>query len=200
MMQEQDTELEGWKHEWQSLGGRDDLARSLAERVQKDGRRLRRELVTEMAWAAGSSALCVWLLVDSGGKPVVTVACAGALLFTGVWVTRLLTLKYGTSNDAASGLDAFVALTRQRLADDLKWHRFRRRSLDIAALLIVPWTVWAVSERYSLYSAQPWVGIAEVGLLLALLIGLFIHLPRKIRALEAARDRFEALVDDRTLS
>jgi hypothetical protein len=198
-MKEQDTELEGWKREWQSLGGRDDLARSLAERVQQDGRRLRRELVAEMAWAAGSTALCLWLLVDSEGKPVVAVACAGTLLFTGVWVTRLLTLKYGAANAADSGLDAFVELTRRRLADDLKWHLFRRRSLDIAALLIVPWTLWAISERYSLYRAEPWVGVAEVGLLIALLIGLFIHLPRKIRSLEAARQRFEALVDDRTL-
>jgi hypothetical protein len=28
---------------------------------------------------------------------------------------------------------------------------------------------------------------------------LFSHLPRKVRALQAARDRFEALVDERTL-
>jgi hypothetical protein len=200
MMQEQDTELEGWKQEWQSLGGRSDLARSLAERVKQDGRRLQRELVTELAWAAGSTALCVWLMVDSGGKPVVAVACAATLLFTGVWVTRLLTLKYGPSNGADSGLDAFVELTRQRLAADLKWHLFRRRSLDVATLFTVPWTVWAILERYSLYTAQPWVGVAEVGLLIALLVGMFIYLPRKIRALEAARDRFEALVDDRTLS
>lgn len=63
----------------------------------------------------------------------------------------------------------------------------------------MPWTLWAISERYSLYRAEPWIGVAEVGLLVALLIGLFIHLPRKVRALEAARDRFDALVDDRTL-
>jgi hypothetical protein len=198
-MNEQDTELQGWKLGWQSLGGRDDLARSLADRVRPDRRRLRRELITEMAWAAASTALCVWLLVDSGGKPVVAVACAGTLIFTGVWVTRLLTLKYGASNAADSGLDAFVELTRRRLADDLKWHLFRRRSLDMAALLIVPWTLWALTERYPLYRAEPWVGVAEVGSLLALLIGLFIYLPRKVRTLEAARECFEALVDDRTL-
>ena len=198
-MTDQDTELEGWRQGWQALGGRADLARSLAERVKQDGRRLQRELVSEMAWAAASSALCVWLLVDSGGKPVVAVACAGTLLFTGAWVTRLLTLKYGAASGADSGLDAFVELTRRRLADELKWQLYRRRSLDVAALLIVPWTIWALTERYSLYRAQPWVGIAEVGLLVGLLVGLFIHLPRKIRALEAARDRFEALVDERTL-
>lgn len=198
-MEQEDTELEGWRQGWQSLGGRDDLARSLAERVRADGRRLRRELVTEMAWAAASTALCLWLLVDSGGKPVVVVACAGVLVFTGVWVTRLLTLKYGASADAASALDAFVELTRRRLAQDLKWHLFRRRSLDIATLCIVPWVAWALSERYSLYRAEPWLGVAEVGLLVALLVGLFIYLPRKVRALQAACDRFEALVDDRTL-
>ncbi len=198
-MEEQDSELEGWRQGWQALGGREDLARSLAARVQEDGRRLRRELVTEMGWAVALSALCVWLLVDSEGKPVVAVACAGSLLFTGVWVTRLLTLKYGAANVGDSGLDAFVELTRQRLADDLQWHLFRRRSLHIATLLIVPWVAWALSERYSLYRAEPWVGLAEVGLLVALLVGAFFYLPRKVRALEAARDRFEALVDERTL-
>lgn len=198
-MEDQDKELEGWRRGWQSLGGRDDLARSLAERVKQDGRRLRRELVTEMGWAAASTALCVWLLVDSGGKPVVAVACAGCLVFTGVWVTRLLSLKYGASNDTESGLDAFVELTRRRLAEDLKWHLFRRRSLDVAALLIAPWLLWAIPERYAIYRAEPWVGVAEVGALIALLVGLLVHLTRKVRGLEAARDRFEALVDDRTL-
>ena len=41
-MEEQDSELEGWRQGWQALGGREDLARSLAARVQEDGRRLRR--------------------------------------------------------------------------------------------------------------------------------------------------------------
>jgi hypothetical protein len=61
------------------------------------------------------------------------------------------------------------------------------------------WVAWALSERYSSYRAEPWVGLTEVGLLVALLVGFYIHLPRKVRALEAARDRFEALVEDRTL-
>jgi hypothetical protein len=198
-MTERDNELEDWQQEWQALGGREDLARSLAERVQHDGRRIRRELVLEMAAAAGSTALCAWLLVDSKGKPVVTVACAAVLIFTGVWVTRLLTLKQGSSRAEGTGLDVFIELTRRRLTDDVKWHTFRRRSLDVLALLMVPWTLWAISERYPLYRAEPWLGAAEVGALLGLLVGSFIHLRRKVRTLEAARDRFEALVDDRTL-
>jgi hypothetical protein len=198
-MTQPDSELEGWQQDWQALGGREDLARSLAERVQRDGRRIRRELVVEMAAAAGSTALCVWLLVDSRGKPVVAVACAGVLLFTGVWVTRLLTLKQGSSRAEGSGLDAFIELTRRRLTDDVEWHSFRRRSLPILTVLLVPWLVWAISQRASLYGAEPWRGVAELGILVGVLIWSFIHLPRKVRTLEAARDRFEALIDERTL-
>jgi hypothetical protein len=198
-MTQRDSELEGWQEEWQALGGREGLARSLAERVQRDGRRLRRELVVEMAAAAGSTALCVWLLVDSQGKPVVAVACASVLLFTGVWVTRLLTLKQGSARADGNGLDAFIELTRRRLADDVKWHGFRRRCLPILTLLLVPWLIWAISERALLYGEKPWLAALELGALVALLGWSFVHLPRKVRALEAARDRFEALVDERTL-
>jgi hypothetical protein len=198
-MTKRDSELEGWQQDWQSLGGREDLARSLAERVQRDGRRIRRELIVEMAAAAGSTALCVWLLVDSRGKPVVAVACAGVLLFTGVWVTRLLTLKQGSSRAEGSGLDAFIELTRRRLTDDVKWHTFRRRALDVLVPLTLLWTVWAFSHRQALYRARPWLGAVELSALVALLVWSFVHLRRKVRALEAARDRFEALVDDRML-
>jgi hypothetical protein len=198
-MTERDDELEGWKQQWQALGGREDLTCALAERVQRDGRSIRRELAVELSAAAGSTALCVWLLVDSRGKPVVAVACAAILFFTGVWVTRLLTLKQGSARAEGSGLDAFIELTRRRLADDVKWHDFRRRCLPILTLLLVPWLIWAVSQRAALYGEKPWLAMLELGALVGLLIWSFIHLPRKVRALETARDRFEALVDERTL-
>lgn len=198
-MEQPDVELEDWKRQWQGLGGREDLARSLAERVARDGRKVRRDLALEMVAAAASTATCVWLLVDSNGKPVVAVACAGILFFTGVWVTRLLTLKYASARAEISGLDAFIGLTRQRLADEIKWQTFRRRALNVMTLLIVPWTIWAISERFALYPRNPWLGVAELGLLLGILIAAFTHLPRKIRRLQASLQRFDALVDDRTL-
>jgi len=198
-MDQPDVELEEWQRQWQELGGREDLSRSLAERVARDGRKARRDLALEIVAAAASTATCVWLLVDSRGKPVVAVACAGVLVFTGVWVTKLLTLKHGSSHADVSGLDAFIALTRQRLAEEIKWQTFRRRGLNVMTLLIVPWTIWAVWQRYPLYQSNPWLGVAEVGLLLGVLIVAFTHLPRKLRGLQASLRRFDALVDDRTL-
>jgi hypothetical protein len=198
-MEQPDDELERWKLQWQALGGREDLARSLAQRVAIDGRKIRRELMLEVAAAAASTATCVWLLVDSRGKPVVVAACAGVLLFTGVWVTRLLSLKQASAGAEVSGLEAFLQLTRQRLVDEIKWQTFRRRSLNVMTLLVVPWTVWALFHRYPVYQSHPLQGTAELGLLLGILMALFIHLPRKIRSLEAGLQRFDALVDDRTL-
>jgi hypothetical protein len=61
-----------------------------------------------------------------------------------------------------SAIEALSAPTRAHFAGE--------QVSDIAALLIVPWTLWALSERFALY-----------------------------RALEAVRDRFEALVDARML-
>ena len=198
MMEQPDVELERWKQQWHALGGREDLARSLAERVARDGQKIRRELGLEVAAAAASTAICVWLLVDSRGKPVVAVACAGVLLFTGVWVTRLLTLKRASAGAEVTGLDAFIQLTRQRLTDEIKWQTFRRRSLNVMTVLVVPWTVWAFLHRYALYRSDPWLGAAELGLLFGTLIALFFHLPRKLRGLEASLQRFDSLVDDRT--
>jgi hypothetical protein len=174
-MEQPDDELERWKLQWQALGGREDLARSLAQRVAIDGRKIRRELMLEVAAAAASTATCVWLLVDSRGK------------------------KHASAGAEVSGLEAFLQLTRQRLVDEIKWQTFRRRSLNVMTLLVVPWTVWALLHRYPLYQSHPLQGTAELGLLLGILMALFIHLPRKIRSLEAGLQRFDALVDDRTL-
>jgi hypothetical protein len=199
MTDQPDLELDRWKQQWQALGGREDLARSLAERVRHDEGRIRRELALEMAAAAGSVALCLWLLVHHQGKPVVAVICAVSLVFTGVWVTRLLTLKLSGSRAETSGLDAFVELTRRRIADDIQWHTFRRRSLFVVVPLALPLAIWAAVVRYDHYRAEPWLAVAEGGLFLALVIGAVVQIHRKLRSLEAARARFDALVDDRTL-
>ena len=194
-----DTELEDWRRQWRELGGRDDLARSLSERVGKDRQRLWRELIAECVAAAASTLLCVWLLVDSRGKPVVVVACAGALLYTGAWVTRLLTLKLAAARTDAVALEAFIELTRRRLAADIRWQTFEWQSVRVMPLLVLPWALWAVWHRYSLYVSEPWRAATELGLLVGLGVGAFIRIPRKLRRLEAARDRFEALIDERTL-
>ena len=66
-----DQELEAWRAEWQSLGGRDGLAKELAGRVARDGRRIRRGIALEIAAGAFATALSVWLVVRAHGELVV---------------------------------------------------------------------------------------------------------------------------------
>ena len=199
-MSEEDLELERWKREWQELGGRDGLAKELAERVVKDGRRLRRGAVLEIVAAAFSTLFCSWLLVRTHGNILVVVVCCGIVLFNGVWVTRMLTLRQGSLRAAGTGLDAFTELTRRRLTDDLKWNAFGRRSTLALALFLLPWSVWMFFSHYDKYMAAPWRAIVGFGTVVVILGGLFAYQRHKTRALEAARERFESLVAERTIT
>lgn len=198
-MSEEDVELERWKREWQELGGRDGLAKELAERVVKDGRRLRRGAALEIAAAAFSTAICAWLLVRTHGDLLVVTVCSAILIFNGVWVTRMLTLRQGSLRAVGTGLDAFLDLTRRRLADDLKWIAFGRRSTVVLALFLAPWAVWMFVSHYERYRAEPWRGFVGFGVAAAILIGLFVYQGRKLRALEADRERLESVVAERTI-
>ncbi len=199
-MSKEDVELERWKREWQELGGRDGLAKELAERVVKDGRRLRRGAAVEILATVFSTLVCLWFLARSRGELVTVVVCAAVLIFNGVWVTRLLTLRQGSLRAAGTELDAFLELTRRRLADDLKWNAFGRRSTAVGALFLAPWSVWMFASHYDKYMAEPWRAVVGFGGIAVILSGLFAYQSRKRRALEADRDRLEALVAERTIA
>ncbi|MBL9112477.1 MAG: hypothetical protein JNM74_24530 [Myxococcales bacterium] len=194
-----DQELEAWRAEWQSLGGREGLAQELAGRVGRDGQRIRRGVALEIAGGAFATALSVWLVVRARGELVVSVVCAGILLFVGVWVTRIVTLRQGTFDTMGSGLDAFVALTRRRADDDVRWGRFAMRAMQVLAALLVPWGVWAFVARYALYRAEPWRAVVGFGTAAVILAASLVWQRRKLRKVEAERERFEALVADTTI-
>ncbi len=199
-MSEEDAELERWKREWQSLGGRDGLAMELAERVVKDGRRLRRGAVIEIVAAAFSTLGCTWLLVRTHGDLLVVLVCSAILIFNGIWVTRMLTLRQGSLRAAGTGLDAFLELTRRRLADDLKWNAFGRRTTLGLALFLVPWCVWMFVRHQEMYMAEPWRAVIGFGTVAVILVGLFAYQRHKLRALEADRERLESLVAERSIT
>lgn len=191
-------ELESWKAEWQSLGGREGLAAELAERVRKDGRRLRRTFAVEALAALAVTGYCAGLLLRNP-KPVVVAYCVVALLFNGVWMTRLLTLREGTMRAVGEGLDAHLDLTRRRLADDLRWNHFTRRGVQVLAVLLTPWSIWMLVEGREFYAAAPWRAVVGFGGLVVILAAITITQRRKQKKLEAERARFEALVGERTL-
>ncbi len=195
-------ELASWRSEWQSLGGREDLARELAERARKDGQRIRRAAALEISATAVATAFCVWFLAKSKGAPIVVALSVVILVFNGVWLTRLFTLREGTMRGVSpgEGLDAFVELTRRRIADDLRWNRFSRGATQVLATFIALWCAWAFVQGYSFYAAEPWRGVVGFGGAAAILGGLFVWQRRKAAKLETERERFEALVAERTLA
>lgn len=195
----EDKELETWKTEWQSLGGRERLAEELAGRVAKDGKRLRRALAREVVAGVVAVGLSVWLVARTHGELVSAVACAGIVLFTGIWLTRLFWVYEGSLRSPGTGLDAFMDLTRCRLADDLKWIAFSRRATQILAIAIVPWGIWAFVRRYAMYRDEPWRAVVGFGSVALILTGLFVWYRGKQRKLVAELERFEALVAERTL-
>lgn len=198
-MKPQDEELEMWTKEWQSLGGREGLAEELSARVTRDAKRIRRSVVTEFSAAAFSTALSGWLLVKTQGSVVVVVVVAGILLFNGVWLTRLLTLRENESRGLADGVEGFVALTRRRADNDMRWNRFARNATLALTALVIPWSGWAYFAHREAYAAAPWRAVVGFGTAFAILAGVFFFNERRRRVLEADRARFERLVDERIL-
>lgn len=194
-----DVELSGWRAEWQRLGGRHDLARDLSARVARDGCRIRRELLREVAASALGGGVALWLLLRSHGDAVTVTGAAGVLVFLGVWLTRLVTLREGAGH-VGEGLDAFVALTRRRLTDDARWQAFQARALVVLTALIAPWSLWAFFHREVAYRAEPWRAWVGFGGVFVILLALTLHGRKKARDVAAARARFESLVGEGTLA
>lgn len=198
-------ELADWQREWQELGGEKELATELVTRVARDGRRIRRGVIIEILATLFSSTLCIWFMSRSRGELVTIVVCAGILVFNGVWVTRLLTLREGTlrarrPSVEGKGLDAFVELTRRRLNDDLKWNTFATWTTRVLAIALVPWSIWAYVARFAMYKAEPWRAIVGFGTAFGILLVLFVVQRRKRKKLVAEVERFEGLVAERSLA
>ena len=196
----EENELETWRGEWQSLGGREGLTRELAARVADDGRRIKRSVATEVIAAAFSSSVSIWMAITSHGAPVVVALCAGIFLFNGVWLTRLFTLREGERSGLGDGLDAFVERTRRRLLDDLRWNTFARRAAIGLGVAIVPWSAWMLVVGWSVYRAEPWRAGVGFGGIVVILGFVFAWLRSKRTTIAAERERFEALVAERTLA
>ncbi len=192
-----DHELSRWQLEWQSMGGQEGLASELSTRVVRDGKRIRRSLTMEVAGGLFAVGLSIALVVRMRGEAVTTVVCAGVLVFTGVWTSRIVALRQGSLRATTEGLDTFVELTRRRLDDDLRWVVFATRAMQILTALLVPWAIWALVARWAVYTAEPWRGIVGFGTAGVLVAASFLKYRIKRRSVLQDRERFEALVADR---
>ncbi|MFO0741050.1 MAG: hypothetical protein U0270_34445 [Labilithrix sp.] len=193
-MTEEEKELEMWREEWQSLGGREGMMNELVAQAKRDATRIRRSKLTEVG--AGVLACSVGLWFAMGGKPVAIVLCAGLFLFNGIWLTRLFTLR---AEEQGTPLDDFVALRRKRLELDLKWNTFARRATIGLGLALVPWAAWMAWTGRAFYAAEPWRAAVGFGGIVVILAGVLYALAEARSKIGTERERFETLVAERTL-
>lgn len=193
-MTAEEKELEMWREEWQSLGGREGLMIELVAQAKRDATRIRRSKLTEVG--AGVFACSVGLWFAMGGKPGAIVLCAGLFLFNGIWLTRLFTLR---AEEQGTPLDDFVALRRKRLELDLKWNAFARRATIGLGLALAPWAAWMAWAGRGFYAAEPWRAAVGFGGIVVILAGVLHALAKARSKIGAERERFETLVAERTL-
>lgn len=194
--EEDNNELSTWRAEWQALGGRDDLATKLVARAAKDGRRMRRSAAGEVLGATFSTSLCLWFVLRSHGSAEIVAMTAVILLFNGAWLTHFFTMRADLFAPSGEGVDAFIALTRRRMATEQKWARAARRWTVAVSLLLLPWAVWVFVAHKDAYFANPWSAVVGFGGAAAIFAGVYYFTLRKERKLRAESASFEANVAD----
>ncbi len=191
-----DRELEGWRREWQQLGGKADFATAVAARAARDGKRMRRGAAAEVLGVVFSSSVSLWLVVRSRGALDLAVVAGIILLFNGGWLTHFFTVRgalFASSGEAAS---AFVALTRKRLAAERQWARFAKVWMTALGVALVPWGIWFFVAHQEGYRAAPWRAVVGFGGAAAIFAGGFLWMVRKEKRLGSEAERFERQVAD----
>ncbi|MDB4941592.1 MAG: hypothetical protein JWP97_1126 [Labilithrix sp.] len=191
-----DHELGAWRAEWNTLGGREDLAAELVARAAKDGSRMRRAAVAEVLGAVFSSSICVWMVVRSHASLEITAMTAVILLFNGGWLTHFFTLRARLFGAAGEGLAPFIDLTRQRLATELRWARLARRWMMALAAPLLPWAAWVLAAHRGAYLAAPWRAVVGFGGAAAIFGGVWVWTLRRETRLRGESELFERHLAD----
>jgi len=191
---ERDVELDGWRAEWQSLGGKEAFAASLVDRAARDGAKMRRAAAREVLAAAFSTGVAMWLIVRTKGALEVVSVTGLIILFNGVWLAHFFTLRSGLFRGSGEGIDEFVALTRRRLATEQRFTRFALRSVGVISATLVPWAIWVFFAHREAYAAAPWRAIVGFGGAAAIFAGVTVFARRKATRLDAEAARFERQV------
>jgi hypothetical protein len=189
--EKKDAELSSWRGEWQTLGGKDDLAAELVARAAKDGKRMRAGAVREVLAATFSTGVCSWLVVRSHGELEVVVMTAFILLFNGAWLTHFFTVRADLFRTSGEGVESFVALTRKRLATEHRWVVAARRWTLALMVPLVPWSIWVFIAHRDAYMTAPWRAIAGFGTAAVILIGVLLWTRVKERRISVETEAFE---------
>jgi hypothetical protein len=195
-----DRELASWRGEWKTLGEHQELAVELVARAAKDRRRMRNAAAREVLGAAFSTAFCLWMLVRSRGTVEIVAVCALVLAFNGAWLTQFFMVRVDLFATSGEGLEDFLALTRRRLATELRWARIARRWLLALCVLTLPWAVWMFVAHQAAYAAAPWRGVIGFGGAAAIFAGVYVWTRWKERALSVEAEAFERHVADARLA
>ena len=149
---------------------------------------------------SGSVAVCAfWLTtaIASNGKPIHVAMCSAMFLFSGIWLTRLFTLR---AEEESTATDDFIALRRKRLELDLRWNSFSRRAAMGLGILLTPWSAWMLYLGRDFYRAEPWRAVVGFGGIVVILSIVLYGLARKRLKITEERERFETLVAEKTLA
>ncbi|MFN7700120.1 MAG: hypothetical protein ACK6CU_30960 [Deltaproteobacteria bacterium] len=198
-MSPEDDELAAWRASWQALGDTEDLAADLALRAKRDARLLHRAAAAQVLASAlailGASALAL----RSSGRPENLVLLALIALFCGVWLALFFSSRASVFASDAEGLDAFVRLTRKRLAVELRWCTTARRATAALCVALAPWGGWLLWRRWDLYAEEPWRAVVGFGGA-ALVVGLVVWgLGHRERGLREVQRRLEERLDQASL-
>jgi len=194
-----DAELASLRAEWGNLGGQAELVTRLTARAGVDGRRMWRDATAEVMGALGSTSVVLWATIASHGSLTTVTIAAFVLLFNGAWLTHFFLTRADLFRASTEGLDAFVVLTRKRLAAEERWTRASLRWQMVVALFLLPWFGWVFVTHLDLYRAEPWRVALVVGVFAAVVGGLRVYSTRKGRRLRAEAARFEQMVADAAL-
>jgi hypothetical protein len=77
---------------------------------------MRRAAVREVLAVVLSTSVGLWTIVQSHGALEVVAMIAFIFLFNGAWLTHFFTLRAGVFGPSGEGIEAFIDLTRRRLA------------------------------------------------------------------------------------
>ncbi|HEX7666156.1 MAG TPA: hypothetical protein VF407_16630 [Polyangiaceae bacterium] len=198
-MTNEERELAEWRTEWNEMADLPAFERTIGERVARDGRRLLVAAVGEVGGAIVGIAGAVWLVARAHGSRVVLWLALALVLFFCMWLGRFFKMRRGLFRAPAESVAAFVDLTRKRLASEIEWMAFAKRSTTALGIASVVWMAWALVAHLDRYAAEPWRAVIGVGGVLAILGGLAWWIPRKHARLTSELARFERIVGRATL-
>jgi hypothetical protein len=141
-----------------------------------------------------SSSICFWLIVRTHGAAEVEAITGLILLFNGAWLAHYLGVRADLFATSGEGVDAFVALTRKRLAVERRWMRIARRWTLVICAAVVPVLVWILAVRWDRYLQEPWRGVVGVGVAASIFVGVFVWMGHKDRKLRTEQERFERYI------